>query len=421
MISVILSAALLAAAAVNAQTFTSCNPMNRTDCPLDTALGVANYSINFVNSVMTDRVWNTTAGTINYGNEGAEFTINQRGDSPTVQTNFYIFGGQVEVIMKAATGQGIISSIVLESDDLDEVDWEFMGGNNSYVETNYFGKGNTTLFNRAIYYPVSTPEDTFHNYTTDWSEDKIDWYIDGQIVRTLEAVDAYGGYNFPQTPMNIRIGIWAGGDSSEPKGTIEWAGGLTNYNAAPFTMTVQSVRVTDAHRNVTQYKYGNTSGSWGSIEMLDTAAAIKLDGNNSDSLSQTTRQKWNSLPSGTKIAIAASAAGVLLVSIVVFAFCCIKQRRAGKRERLMEDAKFEKSTAELLAYRAEMTRERTATLNSKQNMPYGNAGYAHSGYSMGGETMYSQGGHSNGGYAKAPSSYAQSAHTFNSGKGYQRY
>ena len=252
---------------VLAQTFTSCNPLNSTDCPLDTALGVGNYSIDFTTSIMSTTVWNTTAGTINYGSDGAEFTIVNRGDAPTVQTNFNFFFGQAEVWMKAASGTGIISSIVLESDDLDEVDWELMGGNDSFVETNYFGKGNTTSYTRANYYPIATPQQDFHNYTTDWSAEKIDWYIDGKIVRTLKNEDADGGKNFPQTPMNLRIGIWAGGDPKNPNGTIEWAGGVTDYTKGPFTMAVKSVRVSDASRG-TQYKYGDETGSWQSIQVL---------------------------------------------------------------------------------------------------------------------------------------------------------
>ena len=54
---------------------------------------------------------------------GAEFTINKQGDAPTIETDFYFFFGEAEVVMKAANGTGIVSSIVLESDDLDEVDW----------------------------------------------------------------------------------------------------------------------------------------------------------------------------------------------------------------------------------------------------------------------------------------------------------
>ena len=48
--------------------------------------------------------------------------------------------GYVEVVMKAAPGVGIISSIVLQSDNLDEVDWEWIGGVDSRVQQNYFGK-----------------------------------------------------------------------------------------------------------------------------------------------------------------------------------------------------------------------------------------------------------------------------------------
>jgi beta-glucanase (GH16 family) len=150
-----------------------------------------------------------TAGPMTYGPGGAQFTVAQRGQSPTIQSNFYIFFGTVSVFMRASTGQGIISSIVLESDDLDEVDWEIMGGNTTHVETNYFGKGNTnTTYQRAFYYPVSpSPQSDYHNYTTLWTAEKLEWYIDGNLVRTLLYADAGGGDNFPQTPMNIRLGL----------------------------------------------------------------------------------------------------------------------------------------------------------------------------------------------------------------------
>ena len=231
------------------------------------ALGVTNYTIDFEKSIMSTTVWNTTAGTIDFETEGAEFTITKRGDAPTVQTNFYIFFGQVEVIMKAATGTGIVSSIVMQSEDLDEVDWEWIGGNDTHVQSNYFGKGNTTSFDRAIWHPVSKPQDEYHNYTVDWTRDHLEWYIDGQKIRTLNAEDANGGLNFPQTPCNVRLGIWAGGDPKNPNGTIEWAGGETNYDDVPWTMTVKSVRVSDA-TNATQYQWTDRTGSWESIKVV---------------------------------------------------------------------------------------------------------------------------------------------------------
>ena len=250
---------------VAAQTWTSCNPLNTTDCPTDPALGT-NYTFQFSNSSAAS-VWNTTAGSIHYGDDGAQFIVNQRGDAPTIQSEFYIFFGVVEVWLKAATGQGVVSSIVLESDDLDEIDWEFLGGNTTHAETNYFGKGNTTSYDRAIYYPVDKPQENFHNYTVEWTAEKIDWSIDGAVVRTLKYSDANGGANFPQTPMNVRLGIWAGGDSANSNGTIEWAGGLVDYSKGPYTMSVNKARVTD-YSTGSEYKYGDKTGSWQSIQKI---------------------------------------------------------------------------------------------------------------------------------------------------------
>ena len=225
------------------------------------------YNFDFSQTNITD-TWNATSGMVTHGTQGGEFTINKRYDSPTLQSNFYFFGGVVEVHMQGATGQGVISSIVLESDDLDEVDWEMMGGNNSFVETNYFGKGNTTSYDRAVYYPVDKLLETFHNYTVRWTKDKIEWYIDTVLVRTLPYAAANEGKNFPQTPMNVRIGIWAGGDPDNNNGTIEWAGGLTDFTKGPYTMYVKNVSVTDFSTGASTYHWSDKSGNWDSIKAI---------------------------------------------------------------------------------------------------------------------------------------------------------
>ncbi|KIX95904.1 uncharacterized protein Z520_08159 [Fonsecaea multimorphosa CBS 102226] len=402
-----------------AQTFTSCNPLVRTDCPPNTALGVANYSIDFTEYTMSDKVWNVTADAINYGDDGAEFTISQRGQSPTVQTNFYLFFGQVEVIMKAAKGQGIVSSMVLQSMDLDEVDWEFIGGNNSYVETNFFSKGNQTDYGNAIWYPVNDPQNEWHNYTLDWSHEKLDWIIDGTIIRTLTYDEADNGLKFPQTPCDLRLGIWAGGDPKEPEGTIQWAGGETNYDDVPFTMAVKSVRVSDASRG-TQYVYGDTSGSWQSIKILNNTKPIQLDGENSESSSQSVEQKWNGLPQRTKYIIIGVVCGVVALCILIFAFCCIRQRRAGKHEKLVEDAKYEKITAEVMAYRADMSRMRSEQKMMGVSVQHvspvspmmGHAGASFPGYGQASPMMGGGARSPNPGYGYANSGYS---------RGYQKY
>lgn len=260
--------------------------------------------------------------------------------------------------MLSAPGQGVVSSIVIQSDNLDEIDWEWIGGNDTHVQTNYFGKGNTTTYDRAIWHEVKTPQALYHNYTTDWQKDKTDFYIDGSIVRTLKYEEANGGKNYPQTPADVRLGIWPGGDPKNSEHTIDWAGGLVDYSKTPFTMCVKSIRVRDA-QNATEYHWSDQTGSMESIEIINQPKkALSLDGHNDLSPSQNAAQRWKALPKSAQIAIISSLAGVLLVGLAVMTFCCIKQRKAGKRERAIADAEFEKGTAELLAFKAEMNRQR---------------------------------------------------------------
>ena len=85
-------------------------------------------------------------------------------------------------------------------------------------------------------------------------------------MRTLNYADAVGGKNYPQTPMNVRIGIWAGGDSSNDEGTIEWAGGATDYSKGPFTMVLEKIEVVNLNP-AKSYSYGDLTGDYQSIKI----------------------------------------------------------------------------------------------------------------------------------------------------------
>jgi beta-glucanase (GH16 family) len=171
--------------------------------------------------------------------------------------------GRVEVSLKAAPGAGIVSSFVMQSDDLDEIDWEWLGADSEEVQTNYFGKGQTTTYNRGAFHPDSGSQAGFKTYTIDWTANQIVWQINGQTVRALTAANAEAG-QYPQTPMQIKVGAWSGGDSANSQGTIQWARGPTDYSKGPFTMQVQSLKVTD-YSTGTQYKYNGNSGNWQDI------------------------------------------------------------------------------------------------------------------------------------------------------------
>lgn len=248
---------------VSAQVSTSCNPLNST-CPADPGFNT-DYTFYF-NTTPSYELWETTAGSVTYDNEnGAGFTINKQGDSPTIRTLFYFFFGRVELFLKVAPGVGIVSSSMWLSDDLDEVDLEFLGVNNTMASTNYFGKGYEDFHNAGLYTTANNQEN-FINYTTVWTKDALQWYIDGNLVRTLTPEQANKTRNYPQTPMRLSLGIWAGGDPRMPNGTREWAGGNTDYSKGPFTMYVKSARVTD-YGGGTEYTYGDMTGSYESIKV----------------------------------------------------------------------------------------------------------------------------------------------------------
>ena len=184
--------------------------------------------------------------------------------------------GHVDFVVKAAPGTGIVSAAILQSDCLDEIDWEWLGGDNSQAQSNYFGKGITTTgYNRGAFHGAANNHDQYHTYSIDWTADQIVWSIDGSTVRAMTQSQAETG-QYPQTPMYVKMGAWAGGDPSNPAGTVAWAGGYTDYTQGPFTMYVKTVQVTD-YSTGTQYTYSGSSGTWESIE--STGGSINSKGN----------------------------------------------------------------------------------------------------------------------------------------------
>ncbi|KAL1640634.1 transglycosylase [Diplodia intermedia] len=302
---------------VLAQTYTDCNPLESSSCAPDDALSSGSHTADFTQG--ENDQWTVTAGSVNYGSNGAEFTIKQSGDAPTIATSWYFLFGRVEVLLRAAPGTGIVSSVVMESDDLDEIDWEWLGGAAGQVESNYFGKGNTTSYDRAVYHAVAPDTQAdLHNYTVLWSADYTTWYVDGVAVRTLNYADAVAGSNYPQTPMRLRLGVWAGGDSNNDQGTIGWAGGTTDYSQGPFTCYVEKVSIVN-FSPATSYSYSDTTGSWRSItadggevnsneggQVDDSATATS--GSSASSTSGSSNMWWTA--SAGAVAKAASGASV---------------------------------------------------------------------------------------------------------------
>jgi beta-glucanase (GH16 family) len=172
--------------------------------------------------------------------------------------------GKVSITMKAAPGAGIVSTLVLQSDALDEIDMEWLGADNAQVQTNYFGKGDVTTFNRGQFNPAAGNQDKFITYTIEWTADQVVWSVGGTVVRILTPATADAN-QYPQTPMQVKFGSWSGGDpSNNAAGTVQWARGPTDYSKGPFKMVVQSIAISD-YSTGTQYKYNGASGNWQDI------------------------------------------------------------------------------------------------------------------------------------------------------------
>ena len=179
-------------------------------------------------------------------------------------------------------------------DDLDEIDWEWVGGDNTQVQSNYFSKGDTSTYDRGAFHSVDSPITKFHMYSIDWTPEAIQWIIDGQTVRTLKASDV--GDKYPQTPMQVRLGAWTAGKEGAPQGTIEWAGGIADFSKGPFNAYYKSVSIVDyaggssaSSKSVKEYVYGDKSGSAESIEIkLEDGSSDKSDGTKTSSADTTT-------------------------------------------------------------------------------------------------------------------------------------
>ncbi|KAH6690693.1 allergen rasp f9-like protein [Plectosphaerella plurivora] len=292
--------ALAASTLVTAQTHTDCDPRKKK-CPDAPALGKT-VNIDFTKSKGEEYLHTLPGTTVEYdGEKGAIFSIANEKQAPTKASDDYIFFGELNCEVQAAAGPGIVTSIVLQSDDLDEIDWEWVGGDNKQVQSNYFSKGDTTTYDRGAYHDVANPVGQFHKYGIVWTQEKIDWTIDGAVVRTLTYAAAGNGAKFPQSPMQIKMGTWTAGRSDAPEGTVTWAGGKADFSNGPAIGYYKNCQIVDymgGKTGATSYSYPDGyDGRYQSI-------IVKTDGSKSDEDDSTTTSK---APASTKTSAAASS------------------------------------------------------------------------------------------------------------------
>lgn len=92
----------------------NCNPLY-AKCPMKKLWPVQDYYVDFAKlGGKPPRNWTTALGKQpKFTDQGAEFTWNGQGDAPQMWTDFFVFKGRYDIVMKAAPGQGIVTNSVL--------------------------------------------------------------------------------------------------------------------------------------------------------------------------------------------------------------------------------------------------------------------------------------------------------------------
>ena len=185
-LAAILALTTVTAAESTTTSASSCNPMKTSGCSPNKALATS-FLEDFSSESDYFHAF-TDSGTIEYTSDGLALTLKERFDNPGLKSDFYIMYGKVEVILKAANGTGVVTSFYLQSDDLDEIDLEWLGGDTTEFQSNFFSKGNVETYDRGAFHGVYQPQIDFHNYTIDWGMDKTVWYLDGCLLYTSRCV-----------------------------------------------------------------------------------------------------------------------------------------------------------------------------------------------------------------------------------------
>lgn len=136
----------------------------------------------------------------------------------------------VKTVARVSNVRGTVHGFFMYKDDWQETDIEFRTGDLSVV---HYTNQRTMPGQPETTYPVAAPADaatTFHEYRYDWLADRVDFYLDGVLQKTIME-------NVPSAPGWLMWNNWSNGN--------DWCMGL------PATDSVLEIRSIDAWFNRT--------------------------------------------------------------------------------------------------------------------------------------------------------------------------
>ncbi|KHN97149.1 cell wall glucanosyltransferase Mwg1 [Metarhizium album ARSEF 1941] len=262
---------LAALAAASLKDLASCDPLRKDmHCPPDAAFaGKASFDFTASDWDKVLDFWGVDEATasdrkrldFDTAGDGLAMGMWKPGDAPTLVSSKYLLFGKVSVTLRAAEGRGLVTAMVLKSDSGDEIDW-----------TNYFYDGQALFNTYNDTYDLATSSfGAFHKFSLEWTDQFLSFSVN-DTIRKVWYVGEIPAAKWPQTPMQVKLGVWSVGNDSDA-GEIEWAGGLPDWASAPHRAYFRSVEMEDytGFCNRTdgpvEYQYDERTVGWQKIRI----------------------------------------------------------------------------------------------------------------------------------------------------------
>ena len=165
--------------------------------------------------------------------------LTETGGGTGIKLDNKIQYGNIDVTMKVAKGNSIVSAFILFSDEnQDEVDFEFVQNKNypnRNIQTTFYYRGIPLYDVNDLY--IDTGIDlaySYNKYTIIWDKEFYEWRFNDKFLRRTYKKDTK---NYPDSLSNIKISIWEHVPSN-------WSGPAPNFTEGPFILSISSITVT---------------------------------------------------------------------------------------------------------------------------------------------------------------------------------
>ncbi|KAG8909884.1 hypothetical protein FRC00_009261 [Tulasnella sp. 408] len=195
----------------------------------------------------TTHDWVVDSGKVFLSNKNElVLTLTKDNNGTRISSTRYVHYGTITATLKTARSAGVVNAFITMS-------WP--GAQTSQAQSNYFFLGQVDYSDShgATHDGLSDTYANYHDYTIDWTPDTLTWSIDGNPVRTLKKEDTLSKdgsyYAYPSTPSRVQLSIWPAGIPGAPQGTVDWAGGMIDWNdpdyvaQGQFSTIVKSVTI----------------------------------------------------------------------------------------------------------------------------------------------------------------------------------